>query len=334
MANRSTTYTPTGLVLALCGGVGGAKLARGLNALIEQPGQLVIAVNTGDDFEHLGLRVCPDLDSVLYALAGKNDTQRGWGRADETWNCMRALEELGAPSWFALGDKDLAVHLERTAQLQKGHTLTAVTRQFCKQFGIAAQVIPMTDDRVRSIVRTDEGDLPFQDYFVRRASQPRVHSVAFSGVDKARPNDVLMNALSNSALEAIVICPSNPQLSIDPILSLPGVLQALKETTVPIVAVSPLIGGNAIKGPAAKIMQELDLPVDSEGIAQVYRPFLNGLVIDTHDVQDADRTGVPTCLTHTLMLDAADSLRLASETLAFADSLQRTPVLAHDTESS
>lgn len=324
ITKESKRYWPKGRVLALCGGVGGAKLAAGLNALITQPGQLLIAVNTGDDFRHLGLQICPDLDSVLYALSGKNDTIRGWGRADETWHCMEALVELGAASWFALGDKDLAVHIERTRRLQEGQSLSSVTAQFCRQFGVTAHVVPMTDDSVQSLIHTDEGTLPFQDYFVRRATKPHVQGVSFLGADHARPNQALMTALADDSLEAIIICPSNPQLSIDPILSLSGVREALIAAQVPVIAVSPLIGGAAVKGPAAKIMSELGLASNSQAIAGVYQPFLKGLVIDHLDEGDVPQLPLPALVTSTLMKNAADALRLANETLSFASSLRQS----------
>lgn len=323
MTNESASnYVPSGRVLALCGGVGGAKLARGLNALIPTAGQLTIAVNTGDDFEHLGLNICPDLDSVVYALSGKNDTQRGWGRADETWHCLESLKELGAADWFMLGDRDLAIHIERSHRLRAGQTLTDITARFSQQLGIAAQILPMTDDRVSTMVHTDEGVLAFQEYFVRRQAQPTVQSLSYSGADTAQPNKALLDCLADSSLEAVVICPSNPQLSIDPILALPGVRQALRDTAAPVVVVSPLIGGQAVKGPAAKIMAELGLCVDSSGIAQVYLDFLDGLVIDTQDAGDADRIPVPSLATPSLMKDTQDSIRLAAQTLAFARTLR------------
>ncbi|WP_397474131.1 2-phospho-L-lactate transferase [Pusillimonas sp.] len=320
---NSSKYTPSGRVLALCGGVGGAKLARGLNALISTPGQLAVAINTGDDFEHLGLTICPDLDSVLYGLAGKNDEQRGWGRANETWHCLETLKELGAEDWFALGDRDLAVHIERSHQLRNGKTLSEVTAGFCKQLGIAAQMLPMSDDAVRTTVQTDEGDLAFQEYFVRRATKPRVHGISYLGAEAAEPNKALMECLADESLEAVVICPSNPQLSIDPILALPGVRQALRDVNAPVVVVSPLIGGRAVKGPAAKIMAELDMSVDSNGIAQVYLDLLDGLVIDIQDAADSHHLSVPALPTPTLMRNLQDSIRLASETLAFAHTLRR-----------
>lgn len=325
--DTSLDYTPSGRVLALCGGVGGAKLARGLNALVTTPGQLVVAVNTGDDFEHLGLTICPDLDSVLYGLSGKNDEQRGWGRANETWHCMEALKELGGADWFSLGDRDLAVHIERSHQLRSGTPLSQVTAAFCERLGIAAQVLPMTNDAVRTTVHTNEGDLAFQEYFVRRATQPKVHGVSYVGADTARPHEALMACLADPGLEAVVICPSNPQLSIDPILALPGVRQALRRLQAPVVVVSPLIGGQAVKGPAAKIMAELEMSVDSTGIAQVYLDFIDGLIIDTQDADDAHHLPVPALVTPTLMRGLQDSTRLAAETLAFASSLRQEGTL-------
>ncbi|TFL08817.1 2-phospho-L-lactate transferase [Pusillimonas caeni] len=323
--DTSSLHTPAGRVLALCGGVGGARLARGLNALIPTPGQLTVAVNTGDDFEHLGLTICPDLDSVLYGLSGKNDEQRGWGRADETWHCLEALKELGAADWFALGDRDLAMHIERSHRLRAGETLSGITARFCERLGIAAHVLPMSDDPVRTTVHTDEGELAFQEYFVRRASRPKVQNISYRGADTARPNEALLQCLADRSLEAVVICPSNPQLSIDPILALPGMRQALRDVDAPVIVVSPLIGGRAVKGPAAKIMAELELSVDSAGIAQVYLDFLDGLVIDTQDADDADRVPVPALATPTLMRCQEDSTRLAAQTLAFAHALRTGP---------
>lgn len=314
---------PTGRVLALCGGVGGAKLARGLNTILPAPGQLVLAVNTGDDFEHLGLTICPDLDSVLYGVSGKNDEIRGWGRADETWHCMESLKEIGGADWFALGDRDLAIHIERSHLLRSGMTLSQVTARFCAQLNVTAQMIPMTDDAVRTIVKTDEGDLAFQDYFVRRRCEPKVTGIEYAGADVARPNPVLMDCLADETLEAVIVCPSNPQLSIEPILALPGVRQALQDVNAPVIVVSPLIGGNAVKGPAAKIMAELDMSVDSNGIAQAYLDLVDGMVIDSVDAEDAHHLPVPALVTPTLMRSLEDSARLASETLAFAQSLRK-----------
>lgn len=319
---QASTHLPSRRILALCGGVGGAKLARGLNALLTAPGQLTIAVNTGDDFEHLSLKVCPDLDSVLYALSGKNDVQRGWGRADESWHCLESLKELGAESWFALGDRDLATHIERSHLLRNGMSLSAITARFCERLWVTAQVLPMTNDLVQTVVHTDQGALAFQEYFVRQACAPVVQSVAYAGAGNARPHKDLLACLADEALEAIVICPSNPQLSIAPILALPGMRQALKDAAAPVVAVSPLIGGRAVKGPASKIMTELNLPTDSFGIAGVYHDLIDGLVIDTQDAPDADCLPVPALVTPTLMQGTDDALRLAEATLEFARSLR------------
>ncbi len=320
--NRSSSLHSSKRVLALCGGVGGAKLAQGLNELITAPDSLTIVVNTGDDFEHLGLNICPDLDSVVYALANKNDTTRGWGRADETWHCLEALKELGAQSWFALGDRDLAMHLERSHRLRSGQTLSEVTALISKQLGIRAHVVPMSDNPVRTVLHTDEGELAFQDYFVRKAGKPKVESIAYTGADTATPQADLMARLTDPDLDAIIICPSNPQLSIEPILALNGVREALRRASAPIVAVSPLIGGKAVKGPAAKIMQELEIPVDSTGIAQVYLDFIKGLVIDRADELDAAYVSVPTVVTRTLMKSPEDALNLAQATLEFAGQLR------------
>ena len=311
------------MFLALAGGVGGAKLASGLAAVLPA-GELVIAVNTGDDFEHVGLHVAPDLDSVMYALAGLNDTVRGWGLAGESWRFLDALKRLGGADWFMLGDQDLATHVERSWRLRGGATLSAVTAHFCAALGITQTMVPMSDDPVRTIVDTNLGLLPFQDYFVRHRCTPTLKGLLFDGVDDARISDGLRAALDNPTIEGIIICPSNPLLSILPILSLPGMRRALAARRVPCVAVSPLIGGKAVKGPAAKNMTELGLPTTPEGIADFYAGLIDGLVIDPQDAPPA-RTGLAVESTPTLMRDADDRARLASATLAFTRSLVRAP---------
>ena len=213
-------------VLALCGGVGGAKLALGLYRVLA-PGRLTVAINTGDDFEHLGLHVSPDIDTVTYTLAGLNDTERGWGLADESWNFMAALGRLGGEKWFNLGDRDLATHVLRTIQLKEGRSLSEITAGFAARLGIDAHLLPMSDDPVRTKVSTPEGELDFQRYFVERQCAPEVRAIAFEGVADARPHPALMQALADSSLAAIVICPSNPYLSVDPLLALPGLREAL-----------------------------------------------------------------------------------------------------------
>jgi LPPG:FO 2-phospho-L-lactate transferase len=310
----------SGHVLALSGGVGGAKLAAGLCAVLP-PERLTIVVNTGDDFEHLGLTICPDLDSVTYTLAGLNDTVRGWGLADETWQAMAMLSRLGGPDWFNLGDRDLGLHLTRAMHLRAGESLSEVTEKLTRQLGILHKIVPMSDDPVRTQVQADEGWLDFQHYFVREQCRPQVRGVRFTGSAEARPSPGLAEALSRPDLCAVVICPSNPWLSVDPILALPGVRDRIAALSVPIVAVSPLVGGTALKGPLAKLMVELGQPVSNLALAAQYRGLLDHLVIDQTDAADAAPlrdAGLCATVTQTVMRSGADRERLASEVLALA----------------
>jgi LPPG:FO 2-phospho-L-lactate transferase len=310
------------MILALAGGVGGAKLANGLTANLS-PGDLTIAVNTGDDFEHLGLPICPDIDTVAYTLAGINDPVQGWGIAGESWAFMDAMAALGGETWFRLGDRDLATHIRRRELLAAGHSLSDVTAMLTRALGIDHAIVPMSDAPVRSIVSTDQGELPFQDYFVRQQCRPRFHAIRFDGAESATPSPGLTAALADPALEAIIICPSNPILSIAPILSLPG-LRASIAAKVPVVAVSPFIGGQAVKGPAAKIMAELGLATTPDAVVAQYDGLLDGLVIDRADAVDgtdgADAR-LAMLVTDTLMRNPDDQHRLAAETLAFARTL-------------
>jgi len=307
-------------VIALSGGVGGAKLAHGLSHVV--PGDaLAILVNTGDDFRHLNLPISPDLDSVTYALAGLDDRARGWGRGQESWAFMAALRELGGPDWFNLGDRDLAMHVWRGTRLAAGETLSTVTASVAETLGIAARLWPMSDDPVATIVETDQGALAFQDYFVARRCMPRVTGLRFAGAGDARPLPALARAIDAGAVEAIIICPSNPWLSIDPILAVSGMRALLRRAGAPIVAVSPIVGGAAVKGPTAKIMAELGLSVDHAAIAAHYRGLIDGLVIDDGDV--ATGLDLPVLKVPTLMRDDADRVRLAQDTLDFARALRR-----------
>jgi LPPG:FO 2-phospho-L-lactate transferase len=311
-------------VLALAGGVGGARLAAGLAHNLP-PGGLTVAVNTGDDFEHLGLRISPDIDTVLYTLGGLANRAQGWGLEGETWNFMEALGRIGGETWFLLGDRDLATHVERTRRL-KAETLSAITADFAARLGIRQAIVPVSDDPVRTMVSTDAGLLPFQDYFVRLRCAPRVIALDFPGIERARPSPGLAAALAASDLAAIVICPSNPFLSVLPILSVPGVRQALERRRVPLVAVSPIIGGQAVKGPAAKIMTELGLPVSPAGVAGFYGDLLDGFVIDGADAALADAIAGPRILvTDTWMRSDDDRQRLAREVTAFAATLAVRP---------
>ena len=312
----------SGRVVALCGGVGGAKLALGLASVLP-PGALTVVVNTGDDFEHLALHVSPDLDTVLYTLAGLNDAERGWGRAGETWHFMQALAALGGETWFALGDRDLALHVERTRRLRGGETLTAIVRDMAARLGVATDIVPMSDDPVRTNVHTRDGTLPFQHYFVKHRCEPVVTGVSFDGAAGARANPVFFEALLAPSLAAVVICPSNPYLSIDPILAVPGVREALQRAAAPVVAVSPIIGGQAVKGPTAKIMRELKIAVTNREICRHYAELIDGLVIDTADAADAERVGVTVVVTRTLMTSLDDRRDLARAVLAFAERLAK-----------
>lgn len=311
-------------VLALSGGVGGARLARGL-ARVLPPGDLTIVCNTADDFTHFGLLICPDIDSVTYALAGLNDEARGWGVRDESWTVMESLRRIGVPDWFLLGDRDLATHLYRRELLDRGMSLTDATAAICRAHGIAARVVPMSDDPVRTIVRTADGDLHFQDYFVGRRCEPAVAGFRFDGAETARPQRDFMELLQSDDLRAIVICPSNPFVSVDPILSLAGVREALRNRRAPLVAVSPIIGGQAVKGPAAKMLRELGLDSSAAAVARHYGDLLDGFIlddVDRHLAPEIAAAGVAVRATGTLMKSAEDSARLAEHVLDLADSVR------------
>jgi len=308
-------------VLALSGGVGGAKLALGLSRILSAD-ELVIAANTGDDFEHLGLSICPDIDTVLYTLSGLNDSVRGWGVANETWSFMDQLKQLGGESWFQLGDRDLALHIERTRLLQQGHSLSQVTMHVAQRLGITQAVLPMSDDPVRTTVHTAQGDLPFQHYFVREQCRPVVSGFSFAGAATATPLPALLECLRSDALQAVIICPSNPFVSIGPMLAMPALRDALQATAAPVIAVSPIVGGQALKGPAAKMMAELQLPVTAAAVAEYYGDVLDGFVMDACDASQAKAiTTVPVCVTQTIMKTLADREQLARDVLAFAGTL-------------
>jgi LPPG:FO 2-phospho-L-lactate transferase len=309
-------------LLALSGGVGGAKLALGLQSLLPDD-RLACLVNTGDDFEHLGVHISPDIDTLLYTLAGESNPTAGWGRADETWSFMGMLGRMGGPTWFQLGDADLALHVERTRRLQRGDRLTEVTAHFAACLGIAAQILPMSDTAVRTVIQTDTNSLGFQEYFVRHRAEPVLRGIAFRGHESARLSREALTAIASPTLRAIIICPSNPYLSIDPILSVPGVTAVLRRTGVPIVAVSPLIGGRAVKGPTAKIMAELGVPTTPEAVAAHYHGLIDGLVIDTADGDRRHACGVPTLVVPTLMESLQDRITLAARTVEFAATLPR-----------
>ena len=315
----------SGHVVALCGGVGGAKLAQGFSMAL-QPEDLSIIVNTGDDFQHLGLHIAPDLDSVMYALAELSDPVRGWGRRDETWTFMQALKALGGENWFQLGDGDLATHVERSWRLARGATLSEVTAHLCRALGIGPRVLPMSDDAVRTRVRTAEGWLDFQEYFVHQQCRPAVREFVFAGAESARTQPDALAALERRDLRAIVICPSNPFVSVEPILAVPGIHAAIRQSDAPVVAVTPIIGGKAIKGPAAKMLAEFGLEVSGAAVARRYAGIIDGFVIDETDPIPEPLPGVTFFSAATLMNSADDRLRLAQAVLQAADALSATRV--------
>ena len=299
--------------IALAGGVGGAKLADGLAGVLP-PEDLTVIVNTGDDFEHLGLYISPDLDTVCYNMAGINNPLTGWGRDDETLQVFTELEALGAPTWFRLGDRDLATHLERTRRLRAGETLSQVTAALCEAWGIQARVLPMSDQLIPTMVMTDEGELAFQEYFVARRCEPKVTGFRFENILQAAPAPGVLEAIE--AAELVVICPSNPWVSIDPILGVPGVRSALAGK--PVMAVSPLIGGQALKGPAAKMYRELEIEPSALAVAHHYGGLLAGFVLDKIDENLTKSLTLPCLITDTIMTEKEVRLKLAQEVLSFA----------------
>ncbi len=317
-------------VLAICGGVGGAKLALGLDRVLP-PGDLAILVNTGDDFDHLGLRICPDLDTVMYTLAGVVSKSQGWGREHDARSCLDEIARLGGPTWFQLGDKDLAVHVERTRRLAAGEPLSAVTASFARSFALRSRLLPMSDQAVRTLVDTADGVLEFQEYFVRRRCEPAVRAIRYDGADAAQPLPAALDLLAGGSLEAIVVCPSNPWLSIDPILAMPALRRALQRCSAPVVAVSPLVAGRAIKGPTAKLMQELGLQACAATVAAHYAGLIDGYVLDQ---QDGDlgqglkkNLALPSIAVPTVMRTLEDRESLARATLDFARRLPAGPRL-------
>ena len=308
----------TGKIVVLTGGVGGSKLVDGLTQIVP-PEEVVAIVNTGDDFDHLGLHISPDIDTLLYTLSGQANVQQGWGRQDESWQFMDALQQLGGPQWFRLGDGDLALHVLRTEALARGEPLSAIIRGFARSWGIAMTVLPATDGRLATIVGSDEGALPFQRYFVERRCEPVVRYIRFEGAAECVPAPGLIDSLLDGNARAILIAPSNPFLSIDPILAVPGIRTALAAAPAPVVAVSPLVGGTAVKGPTAKIMAELGLPISAAAVAAHYEDFLDGLLVDERD--PAQPIDVANESADTLMIDGTARARVAAAALHFADRL-------------
>ncbi len=305
-------------IVAFAGGVGGAKLADGLAHCLP-PENLTIVVNTGDDFEHWGLKICPDLDTVCYTLAGLANPETGWGRADETFNTLEAISRLGGVDWFRLGDRDLATHLERTRRLREGQPLSQVVRDFCRAWNIGPTILPMTDDPVATLVDTvEQGELAFQEYFVHQRCEPRVRGFRFEGIEKAQPAPGVLEAIRQA--DAVVFCPSNPWVSVDPILQ----ILTFKGEGRRVVAVSPIIGGQTVKGPAAKMFAELGIEPSALAVAKHYRETISGFVLDTVDAALADeiqRLGIQPLVVPTLMKTAQDRRRLAQDVLHFVERL-------------
>ncbi len=303
------------MIVALSGGIGGAKLALGL-AQVLPPGQLTVVANVGDDFEHLGLAISPDIDTLTYTLAGLDNAKLGWGRRDETWSFMETLAALGGETWFRLGDRDLALHLERTRRLRAGEVLSDVTGNFCRRLGVGARILPATDDKVRTLLRTERGWMDFQPWFVGLRAEPAVEEVAFAGAERARPLPAVLDAVASA--DAIVICPSNPFISIEPMLAVPGFRAALMGARAPVIAVSPLIGGRAVKGPTAKMMAELGMQVSARAVAERYGDLLDIYVADEVDAGGLDGLACRVVLAPTLMTTLAEKAALARIVLRVA----------------
>lgn len=303
-------------IVTLTGGVGGAKLVLGLMRICP-PEQIIAIVNTGDDFRHFGLAISPDIDTLLYTLSGKANAAQGWGREGESWSFMDALKSLGGEDWFLLGDGDLALHVLRSHLLARGERLSAITARFAAAWGLDLTILPMSDDPVATHLNTSEGDMPFQRYFVERRCAPEVRAIRFEGAERAKPAAGVIEAITAPDTRAIVIAPSNPWLSIDPILAVPGIREALVSARAPIVAVSPIVGGQAVKGPTAKLMQELGLTVTNKSIAAHYADVIDGLLIDERD--DASDISIPHYVCDTLMKTLEDRERVARGALTLAN---------------
>lgn len=312
-------------VAALAGGIGGAKLAAGLEAsLRDTGGELSVVVNTADDFDLWGLRICPDLDTVMYTLAGIANPEAGWGVAGETFAALGTLASYGEDPWFLLGDRDLATHLSRTERLRSGEPLTQVTEALARGLGLRSRLLPMSDEPVATVIHTPEGPLEFQEYFVRRGQRDEVLAVELQGIQAAGPTGAVREAVAEA--DAVVLCPSNPLVSLGPILSLPGMREALSSSPAPKVAVSPIVGGRALKGPADKMLHSLGHEVSATGVARIYRNLVDGMVIDRADERERpviEDLGMEVLVTDAVMHGPPDRARLANEVLGFAAALGR-----------
>lgn len=319
-------------ILALSGGVGGAKLALGLNLALagQASNALTVVCNTADDFTYLGFPISPDLDTVMYTLAGLNNQQQGWGLAGETWQFMQAMEQVGEQPWFRLGDKDIATHTQRRVLAEQGLSLSQITTSLSQALGIKTSIVPMSDQAVSTQVFTDEGKLGFQEYFVKRQCEPKVTAgFEFQGLAQASPSPDFLQALTQD-LDAIIICPSNPFVSVDPIIKLAGVKTLMQQHSAPVIAVSPIISGQAVKGPAAKMLAELNLPVTALAVAQYYADWIDVFVLDSADSElqtQIEALGLQVLVTNTLMQNDADKQNLADTILAYINGLAK-PVSA------
>jgi LPPG:FO 2-phospho-L-lactate transferase len=308
-------------VCALAGGVGGAKLASGLQDVLP-PGELSMVVNTADDFDLWGLHICPDLDTVMYTLAGISNPETGWGIVNESFETLNMLESYGEETWFKLGDRDLATHILRTSRMISGETLTEVSAGLSIALGVESAVLPMSDDPVLTILETPEGRLEFQEYFVRRGQRDKVLGIELRGIEEAGPTESVLAAISGA--DVIVFCPSNPVVSVGPILALPGMTEALATSSAPKVAVSPIVGGRALKGPADRMLASLGHEVSATGVARMYAGLVDGMVVDRADQSERagiEVLGMRVLVTESVMHDAEDRARLASETLKFGAGL-------------
>jgi LPPG:FO 2-phospho-L-lactate transferase len=305
-------------VCALAGGVGGAKLAAGLQEALPL-GDLTVVVNTADDFDLWGLRICPDLDTVMYTLAGISNPETGWGLAGESFDVLNMLARYGEDTWFMLGDRDLATHVLRTARLRAGETLTTVTNALSGSLGVRSVVLPMSDDKVSTVLKTPAGLLEFQEYFVRREQRDEVLGVELRGIEDARPTEAVLGAVA--AADVVVFCPSNPVVSVGPILTLPGMRAALAASSAPKVAVSPIVGRRALKGPADRMLASLGHEVSAAGVAAMYEGLVDAMVVDRVDVRERagiEALGMRVLATDSVMREAADRARLAREVVGFA----------------
>ncbi|MFL2750240.1 MAG: 2-phospho-L-lactate transferase [bacterium] len=309
--------------LAFSGGIGGAKLALGLEHLFNSP-KLMIAGNTGDDFEHFGLNISPDLDTLMYTLSGKSDLERGWGLANETWSFMKTMKEIGGEAWFQLGDRDLAIHVERTRRLNEGERLSLITSNFCRKLGVKSQIVPATDDSLKTLVKTPEGILNFQHYFVKDQCRSKIIALQFEGSENAQPCSALEEVLESLLLKTVVVCPSNPFLSIDPILAIKGLREKLKKSKARVIAVSPIVGGNAVKGPTANNMRDLGFTVSACSIAKYYSDFIDGFILDKGDekeITEIESLGIRVGLADIVMTDLQSKIKLAEDVLRFSETL-------------